>query len=85
MLSIPIPQRLTKDEKTIAQLFGDIIRRALDVSINPALVYVGLKIVGNDLTIVTPGNGIVLPTRDGLHTYRVVLENNGALSTDQLT
>lgn len=83
-INLPVPNDVDKP-RPLAQLLKEILRRALDVSINPALMNVGLKIVGNDITIATAGNGVILPTRDGLHTYRVVIENNGALSTDQLT
>lgn len=83
MISLPIPNDIT--QYSMRQLLGEILRRSLDVSINPAVVNVGLKVVGNDITVSTAGNGLILPTRDGLHTYRVLMENNGAISADQLT
>lgn len=40
------------------QCITEILRRALDVSINPAQMNVQLNITGNDLKIVTAGNGV---------------------------
>lgn len=82
-INLPVPQDIR--EYSLAQLLSEILRRALDVSINPALMNVGLKVTGNDITISTAGNGLILSTRDGLHTYRLLMENNGAISADQLT
>jgi hypothetical protein len=63
----------------------EILRRAIDGSINPAVVNVGIKVTGNDITIATAGNGLVLTTRNGLHTYRLLMDNDGTITVDQLT
>lgn len=39
----------------------------------------------NDITITTAGNGLVLTTPNGLHTYRIAITNDGQLTTEQLT
>lgn len=82
-LQIPIPQDI-KHYGT-RQLFQEILRRCLDFSINPAVSNVGFKVVGNDITIATAGNGLILSDRAGVHTYRIIMENNGAISADQIT
>lgn len=82
-LQVPIPQDI-KHYGT-RQLFQEILRRCLDFSINPAVSNVGFKVVGNDITIATAGNGYVLPNRSGTHTYRLIMEDNGAISADQIT
>jgi hypothetical protein len=82
-IKLPIPNDIT--QYSLNQLLREILRRAFDVSINPAVANVGIKVVGNDITIATAGNGLILSTRDGLHTYRVLMENNGALSADQIS
>lgn len=81
-INLPVPQNL---DYGLYQLLTSILRRALDVSINPAIMNVGLKVTGNDITIATAGNGFVLPCRDGSKTYRIVIENDGTISADRLT
>lgn len=81
-ISLSVPQNL---DYGLYQLLAGILRRSLDISINPAQINVGVNITGNDLTIVTAGNGIVLSNRNGTHTYRLLVDNDGALVLDQLT
>lgn len=81
-ISLPVPQNL---DYGLYQLLTGILRRALDVSINPAVINVGLTVTGNDITIATAGNGLVLSNRAGTHTYRLLVDNDGALVLDQLT
>lgn len=83
MISLPIPNDIRS--YSLTQLLREILRRALDVSINPAVMNVGLRVVGNDITIVTAGNGLILTTRNGLHTYRLLMDNDGAIAVDQIT
>jgi hypothetical protein len=83
-ISLPVPNDVDKP-RPLAQLLKEILRRALDVSINPAIMNVGLKVTGNDITISTAGNGLVLSNRSGTHTYRLLIEDNGAISADQIT
>lgn len=82
-IQIPIPQDIRS--YSVIQLFKEILRRSLDFSINPAVSNVGIKVVGNDITIATAGNGFVVPNRSGTHTYRILMEDNGAISADQIT
>jgi len=82
-INLPVPHDI--EHRSLYQFLSDILRRAIDGSINPAVVNVGVKVVGNDITISTAGNGLVLTSRDGLHTYRLVMDNDGAISSDQLT
>lgn len=84
-LSIPIPHHLVKDERALAQLVSEIVRRAIDGSVNPAQLNVGIRITGNDLTIATAGNGVILSNRAGTHTYRLLMENDGTISADKIT
>lgn len=81
-ISLPVPQDV---KQNLYQLLSEMLRRSLDISINPAQVNVAVKITGNDLTIVTAGNGVVLSDRAGLHTYRLLIDNDGAIVADQLT
>lgn len=80
---LPVPNDIA--QYSLSQLLREILRRALDVSINPAQVNVGIRITGNDLTIATAGNGVVLSNRAGTHTYRLLMENDGTISADQIT
>ncbi len=43
-----------------------------------------LSIVG-DLTITGAGKGIILTTPDGLHTWRLAVDNSGNPTTEQIT
>lgn len=84
-INIPVHHDYSKDSKGLAQFLKELCRRALDSSINPAQMNVGLNVTGNDITIVTAGNGLILTSRNGLHTYRLLIENDGTISADQLT
>lgn len=83
-INIPVPIDVDK-HRPLSQLFADILRRAIDGSVNPVSLNVGIRVVGNDITIVTPGNGLVLSNRNGTHTYRLLVDNDGALALDQIT
>lgn len=83
MINLPIPTDIRS--YSLTQLLREMLRRSLDVSINPAVVNVGLKVTGNDITISTAGNGLILSNRSGTHTYRLLMEDNGAISADQIT
>lgn len=37
-----------------------------------------------DVTVTTAGKGIVVTTPDGLHTYRLAVDNNGVFTTEQV-
>lgn len=83
-INLPVPHDVDK-HRPLSQLLSDILRRALDVSVNPAIVNVGIRVVGNDITIATAGNGLILSDRAGVHTYRLLVDNDGALVLDRLT
>lgn len=82
MINLPVPNDI--NHKGLSQLLRGILIRALDVSINPAIMTVGLKVVGNDITVDTPGNGFVVWNRSGTQKYRILVEDNGALSNDPI-
>lgn len=81
-INLPVPQDIKS--YSLSQLLRAILLRALDVSINPALMNVGLKVTGNDITVATPGNGFVVWDRAGVQKYRILVENNGALTNDPI-
>lgn len=81
-ISLPVPQNL---EYGLYQLLTGILRRCVDFSVNPAQVNVGIRVTGNDITIASAGQGLVLTTRDGTKTYRLLVDNDGALALDRLT
>ena len=79
-LSIGVPQTL---ERQLYQVITEIVRRSVDGSLNPIQISVDIKITGG-------GNGLILPSRNGLHFGRVLLENpysngNLVLSVDPLS
>ena len=79
-LSIGVPQTL---ERQLYQVITEIVRRSVDGSLNPIQISVDIKIVGG-------GNGLILTSRNGNHTGRLLLENpdsngNMILSVDPLT
>lgn len=81
-ITTPVPQDL---KLSLYQVLTDICRRAIDGSVNPVNLNVGIKVVGNDITIATAGNGLILSNRAGTHTYRLLIDNDGAIALDQLT
>lgn len=43
-----------------------------------------LEVTGGDIKIVTAGSGVIIANRAGTAYYRLIIENNGAISADQL-
>ena len=43
-----------------------------------------LEVVGGDVKIYTAGSGVIIPDRSGLRYYRVLIEDDGAVSADPL-
>lgn len=89
MINIPIPQNLTKNERDLAQLLKEICRRAVDGT-GPLNISIQISVSNHDIQILTGGYGLVLPSRDGLHYGRVLLENpdangNLVLSVDTIS
>lgn len=76
-LPIPIPHKLTDDEKALAQLVHEIVRRAMD---GTSAIKTGFSI-----TISVAGGGTIVTTPDGKHTYRLGVANNGAPTSTKLT
>lgn len=79
-LSIGVPQTL---DRQLYQVISEVVRRAVDGSLNPIQISVDIKITGG-------GNGLILTSRNGLHTGRLLLENpdsngNLVLSVDPLS
>ena len=81
MISLPIPQDV---KQSLYQLLGEILRRSVDGSINPIQLNVSVNVTSGDIKIVTAGNGLILPNRAGTKYYRIVMENDGAISADPL-
>lgn len=81
-IQVPIPQDIRS--YSVVQLFKEILRRSLDFSINPAVSNVGIKVVGNDITIATAGNGFVVYNRSGTQKYRILVEDTGQLTNDPI-
>ena len=85
-INVPAPQNL---EYGLYQLLTEILRRSVDGT-NTITLNVSLTITNNDLTIATGGKGLILTSRDGNHTGRLLLENpdgngNLVLSVDPIT
>lgn len=83
-INISVPYDVEK-HLPLTQLLSEILRRAVDGSINPIQLNVGIRMTGNDITIATAGQGLVLTSRDGTKTYRLLVDNDGALALDRLT
>lgn len=82
--------------------FNELMRRAVDGTINPffvdtvnkRIIIGGTSSMGNgsplqvqsgDIEVTTAGNGFVVPNRAGTHRYRILIENDGALTVDQVS
>lgn len=76
-ISIPVPQNLTKSERDLAQTLSEIIRRAVDGTNAISLAVT--------VTITTPGGGLIVTTPNGLHKYRIGVQNNGAVSATKIS
>ena len=76
-LPIPVPHHLVKDEKALSQTVHEIIRRAIDGTMAYVTTF--------NITITTPGGGLIVKTPDGKHTYRLGVANNGAPTSTKLT
>lgn len=68
---------------TTVPLFVDTVNQRViiggtEVSANPAKV----EINGGDLKIIDAGSGVIIPSRDGLNYYRLIMENDGAIAAD---
>jgi len=81
-INLPVPQNM---DYGLFTLLKEICRRAIDGSINPIQINVTVNVTSGDIKIATAGNGLILTTRDGLHTYRILMDNDGAIAADQLT
>lgn len=57
-----------------------VIIGGIESSSSPAT----FEIATGDIKVVTAGKGIILSSRDGTKYYRLVVDNDGALSVDQL-
>ena len=75
-LPIPVPQNLTNDATALAQILSEICRRAVDGT-EPISLSV-------NVTVTTPGGGVIVTTPDGLHQYRIGVQNSGAISATKL-
>lgn len=74
-MPINIPVAIDIKQQSLYQLLAEILRRALDVSINPAQINVQLNITGNDLKIVTPQNGVQIAASNGSgNFYRLTVQ-----------
>lgn len=76
-LSIPVPYKLTDDERALAQVISEIIRRAADGT--------GAVTINGNITITGAGGGLIVTTPNGLHTYRIGVANNGAVTATKIT
>ena len=76
-ISIPVPPNLTKSERDLAQTLSEIIRRAVDGTNAISLAVT--------VTITTPGGGLIVTTPNGLHKYRIGVQNNGAVSATKIS
>ena len=77
-INIPIPQNIPGD---LYQCLEEICRRASD-STTQMNVANTINITNGDLKIVTAGRGVILPNRAGTAYYRLLIENDGALSIE---
>jgi hypothetical protein len=76
-LPIPVPHHLTDDEKALAQTLHEVIRRAIDGT-------AAFKTTFN-ISITTAGGGLIVFTPNGLHSYRIGVANNGAITATKVT
>lgn len=67
-------------------LFVDEInQRVLVGAIGPSASNIGkVEVTGGDVKVVTTGYGVVIPNRSGTAYYRLIMEDNGAISADPL-
>lgn len=70
---------------TVVPLFIDSINQrviigATEISAAPAKIEVN----GGDLKIVDAGSGVIIPSRNGSTYYRLIMENDGAISADPI-
>ena len=76
-LSIPVPHHLIKDERALSQFLSEVCRRAADLT--------GPVTIGFNITITGAGGGLIVTTPNGLHSYRIGVANNGALTATKVT
>lgn len=57
----------------------------LSCTIAGAMSWVSAGTFGGDVTINGAGNGVIVTTPDGLHTFRIAVDNFGGITTEQLT
>lgn len=62
-----------------------MICQQLQQAINSPILPKSLTSVTGDITITSNGNGLVVSTPNGLHTYRITVDNNGNVGTQQIT
>lgn len=77
-INIPIPLNLDGD---LYQCLAEICRRASDATTQMNVAN-SINITNGDLKIVTAGRGVILPNRAGTANYRLLIENDGALSIE---
>lgn len=80
-INIGIPRTLPGP---LYKLILEILRRAVDGTTSPISFNGTVTITGGDLKIVTAGKGIIIPNRSGTQYYRLIMEDNGAISADPL-
>lgn len=83
-INIPIPNNVDQ-HRPLSQLLKEMLRRAIDGSLNPIQINVQINVTSNDIVVVTAGKGLVVTTPNGLHTYRINVANDGALQSTLLT
>lgn len=75
---IDIPYRIDATEKAdtkhIQANFESIVN-TIRISISTS----------GDIIITTPGSGLIVTTPDGLHTWRIRVNNSGDVETEQVT
>lgn len=77
-INIPIPMNLDGD---LYQCLSEICRRASDGTTQMNVANT-INITNGDLKIVTAGRGVILPNRAGTAYYRLLIENDGAISVE---
>lgn len=61
----------------------------LSVNASDQLLFNGSAVnpvsAGGDVVVTTAGAGVIVKTPDGLHTYRLAIDNNGEFTTEQIS
>ncbi len=77
-INIPVPVDVDQP-RPLSQLLRDILRRAVDGTLNPIQINVQINVTGNDIKIVTAGKGVILPVGNTGNYARVTLDNDYAI------